>query len=96
METITNQILWKLNKCDTMKIMASGFAIMTAVRSTLQVITSGITREQVGISAITIESIEEKPQVVVFSLKEYPPCRFIHKKVNKQNIPLIIQKSYKK
>ena len=59
-ETATSIILWKLNKYDTIKVMASGFAIMTAIRSALQVTTSGITRQQVGINAITVDSVERE------------------------------------
>ena len=59
-ENVTNLILWKLSKNRLMKVVASGFAITMAVRSTLQVTTSGITKEPVSISAITIEAIERR------------------------------------
>ncbi len=59
-ETVTNLILWRLNKFDKVKVMASGFAIIIAAKSTLQVVKSGIAREQVGISAIAIDSIERR------------------------------------
>lgn len=95
-ETITNQILWKLNKCDTIKVMASGFAIMTAVRSTLQVITSGITREQVGISAITIDSIERKTPIDSSITKRVPAIQIYLEKGQQTEYPAnhkeIIQK----
>ncbi|MGA3291328.1 MAG: hypothetical protein ABSD42_13940 [Candidatus Bathyarchaeia archaeon] len=95
-ETITNQILWKLKKCDTIKVMASGFAIMTAVRSTLQVITSGITREQVGISAITIDSIERKTPIDSSITKRVPAIQIYLEKGQKTEYPAnhkeIIQK----
>jgi hypothetical protein len=59
-ENVTNLILWKLSKNRLIKVVASGFAITMAVRSTLQVTTSGITKEPVSISAITIEAIERR------------------------------------
>lgn len=59
-ENVTNIILWKLSKYNLIKVVASGFAITMAARSTLQVTTSGIAREPVSISAITTESIERK------------------------------------
>lgn len=60
LESVTSLILWKLSKFDLIKVVASGFAITLAVKSVLQVTTSGITREPVGISAITIEAIERR------------------------------------
>ena len=59
-ENVTNLILWKLSKNKLIKVVASGFAITMAVRSTLQVTTSGITKEPVSISAVTIEAIERR------------------------------------
>lgn len=82
-ETITNLILWKLNKYETIKVMASGFAIVTAIRSTLQVITSGITKEPVGISAITIDSVERKTQVGTPLTKRIPAIQ-IYLQLGKQ------------
>lgn len=58
--SITNLILWRLNQQPMTKIVASGFAILTAVRSVLQVTTSEISREPVGISSVTVESIERR------------------------------------
>jgi hypothetical protein len=57
---VTNQILYKLSKYARIKVIASGFAITTAVRAILQVITSGISREPISLNAITIESISRK------------------------------------
>lgn len=59
-ENVTNLILFKLSKYNLIKVVASGYAITMAVRSTLQVTTSGIAREPVSISAITIEAIERR------------------------------------
>jgi hypothetical protein len=86
-ETVTNLILWKLNKCDKIKVMASGFAIMTAIRSTLQVITSGITREQVGISAITIDSVERRPQPDSPIIKRIPAIQIYLEKGKETEYP---------
>ena len=58
LDTITNLLLWKLSKNNIIKVLASGFAITTAIRSILQVTTSGISKDQVGVSAITTDSIE--------------------------------------
>lgn len=58
LEAITNIILWKLNKNDTVKVIASGFAIPTAIKSVLQVTTTGISRSKVGITGITLDSVE--------------------------------------
>jgi DNA-binding protein len=58
LDATTNIILWKLSKNDVVKVLASGFAITTAIRSILQVTTSGISKYPVGVSAITTDSIE--------------------------------------
>ena len=57
---ITNQILYKLSKYSTLKVIASGFTIITAVRATLQVVTSDIAIEPVGVSAIFATSIARR------------------------------------
>lgn len=62
-EMITNQILWRLNRFDKIRIMASGYAMMIAIKSSLQVTASGIAKGPVGISGVTIGSIERKIQV---------------------------------
>lgn len=56
----TNNILFKLSKFEEVRIAASGFAIMAAVDSTLQVIKSGISKFKVGISAIILKDLERK------------------------------------
>ena len=86
-ETITNQILWKLNRCDTIKVMASGFAIMTAIRSTLQITTSGIAKEQVGISAITIDSVERRTQMESNAPKRIPAIQIYLEKGKQTEYP---------
>jgi hypothetical protein len=58
LEEITNIILWKLSKNDIVKVMASGFAIPTAIKSVLQVTTTGISKSKVGITGITLDSVE--------------------------------------
>jgi len=87
LEAVTNQILWKLNKCDTIKILASGFAIMTAVRSALQVTTSKITKEQVGISAITIGSVKRKMQIETEVAKRIPAIQIYLEKGKQTEYP---------
>ena len=58
--TITSQILYKLSKYPQIKVIASGFTIVTAVRATLQVVTSGISRESVSISGVLATSINRR------------------------------------
>jgi hypothetical protein len=60
LEAITNIMLWKLNKNDAVKVMASGFAITTAIKSVLQVTTTGISKTKVGVTGITLESVERE------------------------------------
>lgn len=57
---ITNQILYKLSKYPMIKIIAAGFTIVTAVRATLQVVTSGISIEPAGIVAVLSTSIKRR------------------------------------
>ena len=57
-ETITNIILWKLSKQAVIKVMASGYAITTAIRSILQVTTTGISKYKVGVTGVVIDSVE--------------------------------------
>jgi len=57
-ETITNIILWKLSKQDVVKVIASGYAVTTAIRSVLQVTTTGISKYKVGVTGIIIDSVE--------------------------------------
>lgn len=58
--SITNQILFKLSRYPQIKVIASGFTIVTAVRATLQVVTSGISKEPISISAILATSISRR------------------------------------
>ncbi len=58
LEAITNIILWKINKNETVKVMASGFAIPTAIKSVLQVTTTQISKNPVGITGIILDSVE--------------------------------------
>lgn len=57
---ITNDILFKLSNYKEAKIVASGFPIMTAIESVLQVVKSEISRIEVCISAIILQSIDRK------------------------------------
>lgn len=57
---ITNEILFKLNDYHEAKLMASGFPIITAIESALQVAKSEISRTEVCISAITLHSIDRR------------------------------------
>lgn len=59
---ITNLILYKLNKFNKIKIIASGFAIITAVNAVLQVSKSGISRDLLSISAVELGSIKGRRQ----------------------------------
>jgi DNA-binding protein len=59
-EAVTSLILWKFNKFDLLKVVASGFAITMAVKATLQATTSGIAKQPIAVTAITIDSIERK------------------------------------
>jgi len=59
---ITNLILYRLNIFDKIKIIASGFAITTAVNAVLQVSKSGISRDIVSISAVKLESLKGRRQ----------------------------------
>lgn len=86
-ETVTNLILWRLNKFDKIKVMASGFAIMTAVKSTLQVIKSGIAKEQVGIGAITVEAVQRKTQSEPVIIKRIPAIQIYIEKGTKTEYP---------
>ncbi len=58
LEAITNIILWKLNKHNIVKIMASGYAIPIAIKSVLQVTTTGISKSKVGITGLILDSVE--------------------------------------
>lgn len=58
--TITNQVLYKLSKYPQIKVIASGFTIVIAVRATLQVVTSGISKEPVSINAILATSVDRR------------------------------------
>jgi hypothetical protein len=58
--TITNQVLYKLSKYPRIKVIASGFTIVIAVRATLQVVTSGISKEPVSINAISASSVDRR------------------------------------
>jgi hypothetical protein len=58
--TVSNQILYKLSKYPIVRVIASGFTIVTAVRATLQVVTSGISIEPVGIIAVSATSINRR------------------------------------
>jgi len=58
LSNITNLILTKLSKYNQIKVSASGFAIVTAINSVLQVVHSGISKEPICISAIKLDSIK--------------------------------------
>ena len=58
--TITNQILFKLSKYPMIKVIASGFTIVTAVRAVLQVVTSGISLEPTSINAVIATSVNRR------------------------------------
>ena len=58
--TITNQLLYKLSRYSRIKLIASGFAITTAVRATLQVTTSGISKQPISVSAIDASSVKRR------------------------------------
>lgn len=55
---ITNLILYRLNKFEQLKVIASGFAITTAVNAVLQVSKSGISRYPLSISAVELGTIK--------------------------------------
>jgi hypothetical protein len=57
---ITNQILYKLSKFPQVKVIAAGFTMVTAVRAILQVVTSGISKEPVSISAVLATSVSRR------------------------------------
>lgn len=58
--SVTNQILFKLSKYSQIKVIASGFTMVTAVRSILQVVTSGISKEPISVSAINATSVDRR------------------------------------
>jgi len=71
--TITNQLLFKLSRNTEVKIIASGFTIVTAVRAILQVATSGISREPISISGVVATSISRRdnPSKKIAALQVY-------------------------
>lgn len=81
--TITNQILYKLSKYPKIKVIASGFTIVIAVRATLQVVTSGISKEPVSITAISASSVDRRD----FAGKKVPAIQIYLEKGHETTYP---------
>lgn len=80
---ITNQILYKLSKYPIIKVIASGFTIVTAVRAVLQVVTSGISLEPTSITAVFTTSIGRKD----FPSKKVPAIHIFLEKGQNSTYP---------
>ena len=74
---ITDEILYKITINDNLRVMASGIAIVLTIKSVLQAIQPGISKNSLGVEAVVIESLKRRndatkmvPSIQIYIVKE--------------------------